>query len=85
MRISKVDILAGAGILALASEVADTYVTYCEICFEIGPKTIHHDYKLTATDPKKIAVIYAKHDEHGVNRLAGTQGCLRGFALRGKP
>jgi hypothetical protein len=68
-----------------AAEVASTYVRYCEVCFVIGYKTIHHDYKLTATDPKKIAVIYVKHDERGDNRISGTEGCLRGFALRGKP
>jgi hypothetical protein len=68
-----------------AAEVADTYVTYCEVCFDIGPKAIRMDYKLTATEPKKIATIYAKRDEQGFNRLAGTQGCIRGFALRRKP
>lgn len=65
----------------------ETYLTYCQVCFDVGPKAIVHDYKLkvTAAERTKIAIIYGKRDEYGNHRLAAIQGCLRGFGVRGTP
>jgi hypothetical protein len=66
----------------------ETYLTYCQICFDVGPKALKKDYKLqnvAVTDRVKIATIYGKRDEYGTHRLAAIQGCLRGFGVRGTP
>lgn len=66
-------------------KVGETFVTYCEICFDVGYKQIRKDYRMKATDKIQIAIIYGKRDEYGRYRNAATQGCIRGFALRKVP
>jgi hypothetical protein len=65
--------------------IAETYTTYCEVCRDTGWRQIRRDYLIKTTVIGRIALAYATVDQFGAYRPAATQGCLRGFKLRGKP
>jgi hypothetical protein len=66
-------------------ERAGIYHDYCGICRDTGWKEIKHTYQLKGATARVIAQNYAAFDHFGAVLPPASQGCYRGFVLRGKP